>query len=103
MKPPFSWSAIANRRSLDARFAVQTAGCCCVRQWNAPRPQINSVQSIGTMRRFGKSFRERRFGDRIVRIIERRQQDAFVRDVEIRVAGGQPQIFAINPRRHRQA
>jgi hypothetical protein len=33
-----------------------TLGCCWVRQWNVPRPQINSRQSIPMTRRFGKQF-----------------------------------------------
>jgi hypothetical protein len=31
------------------------AGCCWVRQWKAPSPQINSRQSIGTIRREGNA------------------------------------------------
>ena len=36
-------------------FAYLTAGCCWVRQWNVPRPQINSRQSIPMTRRSGNN------------------------------------------------
>src|ERR1700682_6180062 len=45
----------ANRR-LGIKERIHTTGCCWVRQWKAPRPQINSVQSIGMIRRCGKIF-----------------------------------------------
>src|SRR5213075_302082 len=36
----------------------------------------------------GEKFSERRFRDRVVRIVEGRKEDGFVCDVEVRVAGG---------------
>ncbi len=37
--------------------AAPTAGCCCVAQWNAPRPHTSAVLSTPTMRRRGKQRR----------------------------------------------
>ena len=50
----------AMRRSVSdvGRLRIYlTAGCCCVRQWNVPRPQINSRQSMPITRRSGKHSR----------------------------------------------
>ncbi len=44
-----------SRRGRKPDSARQTAGCCWVRQWNAPRPQINSRQSMGATLRFGNA------------------------------------------------
>ena len=44
-----------------------------------------------------EKFRQGHFGDGVTRIVEGRQEDTFVRDVEVRVAGWQSQIFAVDP------
>lgn len=46
---PRAQSPIAHRRAPKARYP---AGCCCVRQWMAPSPQMSARQSTPTIFRF---------------------------------------------------
>jgi len=74
------------------------AGCCWVRQCSVPRPRTRSRQAMPTTFAAGKQACERVEGYAIVRVVERWDDDEFVGDIKIGVAGGQALIIEINRR-----
>jgi hypothetical protein len=69
---------------------MKVAGCCCVRQCSEPKPQ-HQVNGVNAHHRpVLEQFAQNAERDAVVRVVERRDDDGGVADVEIRVARRQP-------------